>query len=82
MVMDIWGIVELSYHILCSVLLCIPGTGTIPGSFGALNALTVLDVAGNHLTGSIPGSLLYITTLELFILSSNSFTGKFTCGAM
>uniref|UniRef100_A0A453A5Q1 non-specific serine/threonine protein kinase n=1 Tax=Aegilops tauschii subsp. strangulata TaxID=200361 RepID=A0A453A5Q1_AEGTS len=51
-------------------------SGTIPRSFGSLEAVQFLSVAGNSLTGSIPPELGNLTSLrQLFLGYFNQFDG-------
>lgn len=50
--------------------------GSLPTSFGALNALTRVDLGGNSISGSIPSSVGGLTGLTYLALSSNALTGS------
>jgi Leucine-rich repeat (LRR) protein len=50
--------------------------GPIPGEFGGLESLYVLNLSYNAFTGQIPPSLANLTQLESLDLSSNKLTGE------
>ncbi|KAM4126067.1 hypothetical protein ACB094_01G360300 [Castanea mollissima] len=50
--------------------------GQIPFGLMNLTKLSVLEIAGNHLSGQIPTSIFNLKNLECLDLSMNNFTGK------